>query len=92
MSDTYAFSQIQEASSLFDDIQVSQETLSKHGVEANWGQHNLKIKVNDIEIVLSCACESDKLQWLRLLLLIIQMHKLEIDTTKVNPFTFEHFR
>ena len=51
----------------------------------------VKIKPNFIKLV-SAGSVTNKNQWIRVLLLIIQMNRLQIDFAKVNPFVFEKFQ
>ena len=51
-----------------------------------------RLIVNEIEFALGCQLESDWEQWLRVLFLILQMRRLDLDCSLVNLFVFEHFR
>ena len=51
----------------------------------------IQIKTNPLTLVV-CQSEEDRDQWVRVLRLIIDMKKLGVDSSKVNPFTFEHYR
>ena len=89
-SESYPFKMmydVQEADVNVNDGQFSTQL----GPEFKTNFFKVKIKPN-FEKLVSAGNVTNKNQWIRVLLLIIQMNRLQIDFTKVNPFVFEKFQ
>ena len=87
---TFTFNQVTDAAST--DLELTDSALKQNRVNRAF-TFNFKLVVDSqTEFVFACGSYEDKDEWLRILQLILQMLKLEIDMGKVNPYSFEHFK
>ena len=61
-------------------------------IVASTSYFGFRLVINEIEFNVATTNAEDRLSWLRVLQLILQMRSLDLDCALVNPFVFEHFR
>ena len=74
------------------DFYVGFEEMEAAKVNFDFNKYFFTIKIKpDIVKLISAGDFNNRDQWIRVLLLVVQMNRLQIDFNRVNPFVFETF-